>query len=393
MSQVNGTSLPPLPLPDSITEDYIDCTSSCGLNFHVLKAGQPGQPLILFCHGYPELAFSWRKVMPSIAASGYYCVAMDQRGYGRTTGADTRSYDEVDLSQYTMTNLVRDLICLVYKLGYRTVHCIIGHDFGGMSSAMAALMRPDVFHATIQMSHPHHAPPTPAFGDEAPKSTLDIQVELAKLDPPRKHYKWYNAGPTAAHDWAHPPQGLEAYLRGYFHLKSAAWASNEPRPLPEWSAQALAPMPEYYIMRREHSFPQVVAANMRGEDARATVSWLSDADLSIYVQEWGRTGFQPALNWYRAQTATTPQSAKDLFLFSGRRIEVPVAFISGTRDWGNCQQPGALEGYEDQKVVKEGCLRGVTMIEGAGHWVQQEQPARVIDEVQKFLRLVGSSVS
>ena len=105
----NGAGLPSLPLPGGIHEGYIDCTASCGLNFHVLKAGKPGQPLILFCHGYPELAYSWRKVMPSIAAQGYFCFAMDQRGYGRTTGWDQKPYDEVDISQYTMTNLVRDL--------------------------------------------------------------------------------------------------------------------------------------------------------------------------------------------------------------------------------------------------------------------------------------------
>ena len=180
----------PLPLPDSITEDYIDCTSSCGLTYHILKAGQPGQPLLFFCHDYPELAFSWRKVLPFIAAAGYYCIAMDQRGYGRTTGWDSKPFDQVDLAQYTITNLVRDLVCLVYKLGYTTVHSIIGHDFGAVSSSMAALMRPDIFKSTIQMSHPHHAPPSPPLGDAPQPAKLDIQAELAQLDPPRKHYKW-----------------------------------------------------------------------------------------------------------------------------------------------------------------------------------------------------------
>ncbi|KAI7098505.1 hypothetical protein KC352_g38384, partial [Hortaea werneckii] len=183
---MQAPSLPPLPLPAGIAEDRVDCSASCGLNYHILKTGQPGNPLILFCHGYPELSFSWRKVMPSVAAAGYYCVAMDQRGYGRTIGSDTRPYDEVDLTQYTMTNLVRDLVCLVYKLGYREVKCIIGHDFGAVSSAMAALTRPDMFQATIQMSHPYHPPPTPPFGDEQTQPKVDIQAELAKLNPPRK---------------------------------------------------------------------------------------------------------------------------------------------------------------------------------------------------------------
>ncbi|KAK3712244.1 hypothetical protein LTR37_009106 [Vermiconidia calcicola] len=369
MSITNG--LPDLPLPAGITEGYVDCTSSCGLNYHVLKAGKPGTPLILFCHGYPELAFSWRKVMPSIAEAGYYCIAMDQRGYGRTTGWENKPFDEVDLTQYTMTNLVRDLVCLVYKLGYMEVACIIGHDFGGVSSAMAALIRPDMFGATIQMSHPHPPNPSPQFGDDAPKQKVDIQAELAKLDPSRKHYKWYNCTPRAAHDWDNPPQGLEAYLRGYFHLKSADWELNKPHPLREWSAEQLAVMPEYYIMRREDTFPESVAKNMKGEDATKTESWLSAEALETYCNEWRRTGFQSALNWYRAQTESSPQAAKDLLL--------------GKQDWGNYQQPGAFEAYEDESCVKPGCFKGAKLIDHAGHWVQQEQPEAVIKEVLGFL--------
>jgi pimeloyl-ACP methyl ester carboxylesterase len=381
----NGEGLQPLLLPEGISEDYIDCTLSCGLNFHILKAGEPTSPLILFCHGFPELAYSWRKVMPSIASQGYYCIAMDQRGYGRTTGWDQKPFHEVDLNEYTITNLVRDLVCLVYGLGYTSVHSIIGHDFGGVSSAATALVRPDIFKSTIQMSHPYHAPPTPPSQKNPSKPKLDIQTELAKLDPPRKHYKWYNSTPPAASHWDNPQQGLETYLRGYFHLKSATWSSNNPHPLTEWSAAALEEMPEYYIMRQTDSFPETVARNMKGEDLHATENWLSPESLGVYVSEWQRTGFQGALNWYRAQTASTPQSKKDLFLFSGKKIEVPVAFISGKQDWGNYQQPGALESYEDDGSVRSGCYRGATLIDKAGHWVQQEQPEEVIEAIGKFL--------
>ncbi|KAK3676897.1 hypothetical protein LTR78_003101 [Recurvomyces mirabilis] len=386
MTHLSNNEFTPLPLPPGLEDDYIDCTPSCGLKYHIIKAGHPGAPLILFCHGYPELAFSWRKIMPAIAAQGYYCIVMDQRGYGRTTGWENSSYEDVDLTQYTMTNLVRDLVCLVYALGYKSVYCIIGHDFGAVSSAMAALIRPDIFKSTIQMSHPHHAPPAPPFGAEQPKKKLDIQGELAKLDPPRKHYKWYNSSPPAASDWDNPSQGLEAYLRGYFHLKSADWkGNNNTHPLKSWTAQDLAEMPEYYIMKKEHSMPETVAANMVGEDATKTEAWLPAADLRIYVREWTRTGFQGALNWYRAQTSSTPQSAKDMFLYAGRRIEVPCVFISGKQDWGNFQQPGAFEGYEDESLVMKGCFRGARIVEGAGHWVQQERAERVIEEVKGFL--------
>ncbi|KAI1343412.1 Alpha/Beta hydrolase protein [Xylariaceae sp. FL0016] len=251
---------------------------------------------------------------------------------------------------------------------------------------MAALIRPDIFKATVQLSHPHHAPPRPRLGSEDAKGKMDIQAELAKLDPPRKHYKWYNSTATAAEDWNYPPQGLEKFLRGYFHLKSADWGMNNPRPLDRWGAEELAAVPEYYIMRKNRTMPETVSDNMAGEDYSKTETWLSKDDLAAYCEEWARTGLQGALNWYRAQTASTPQSAKDMLLFAGRKIEVPCAFISGKSDWGNYQQPGAIEGYEDSETVKEGCFRGASLIEGAGHWVQQEKPDAVVEHLLKFLR-------
>lgn len=135
-------SYPPLPLPEGITESYVP---SHDLTYHVLTAGQRTKPLVLCLHGFPELAFSWRKIMPAIANEGYYVVAYDQRGYGRTTGWDTREFASVDLNTFTCTRLVRDALILVNALGYKEVACVMGHDFGAVPASMAAVMRPDFF--------------------------------------------------------------------------------------------------------------------------------------------------------------------------------------------------------------------------------------------------------
>lgn len=378
---------PPLPLPECISENLVFCAAN-GLTFHILEAGYTAdreKPLLLLLHGFPELAFSWRKVMPSLAQAGYYVVAVDQRGYGRTTGWDNSVFSKTNLPQFTLTNLVRDMVVLVNALGYKKVQCVIGHDFGAVSSSMCALIRPDMFESVVMMSHPfkeHTALPFNIAREElpAPQPVQDIQKELRDLPEPRKHYKWYNSTAAAALHWSVPPQGLHAFLRGYIHLKSADWKGNNPHPLKAWEANELAVMPHYYIMPLHHSMPEVVAALMEDEDPDKTTVWMPEGDLDVYVQEWNRTGFQGALNWYRSQT--DPTQMKDLYLFAGKKIEVPAIFISGEKDWGNYQQPGALESCP-QSCLK---FRGVKFIEGAGHWPQQEQPEKVVEEILSFLK-------
>ena len=135
----------PLPLPFGITESYLETED---LKYHFLQAGHEGQfkkPLILLLHGFPELAFSWRKIILPLAACGYHAVAYDQRGYGRTTGWDTRPYHEVDLKTFSFSRVVTDAVRLVFALGYREAQCVIGHDFGAVGASLCALMRPDIF--------------------------------------------------------------------------------------------------------------------------------------------------------------------------------------------------------------------------------------------------------
>src|SRR5213083_1739812 len=137
------TSLPELPLPAGIRSRLAENIN--GLTMHVLEAGyeQAGRPCILLLHGFPELAYSWRKVMLPLADAGYHVIAPDQRGYGRTTGWDG-SYDG-DLHSFPLLNLVRDALGLVSAFGYRSVAAVVGHDFGSAVVAWCALVRPDVF--------------------------------------------------------------------------------------------------------------------------------------------------------------------------------------------------------------------------------------------------------
>src|SRR5436190_19121829 len=162
------TSLPEIPLPASIRSRYVDGIN--GLRMHVLEAGfeAKGRPCLLLLHGFPELAYSWRKVMLPLASAGYHVVAPDQRGYGRTTGWDD-AYD-TDLASFRALNVVRDALGLVSALGYRSVAGVVGHDFGSPIAAWCALLRPDVFPSGALMSAPFAGPPSiPRDTADAPK--------------------------------------------------------------------------------------------------------------------------------------------------------------------------------------------------------------------------------
>src|SRR6201997_4240398 len=134
-----------------------------GLDVHVLEAGYAaeGRPLVLLLHGFPELAYSWRKVMLPLAAAGFHVVAPDLRGYGRTTGWNAE-YDG-DLASFRILNAVRDALGLVSALGYRNVALVAGHDFGASIAAWCALVRPDVFRSVALMSAPFAGPPALPF--------------------------------------------------------------------------------------------------------------------------------------------------------------------------------------------------------------------------------------
>jgi len=107
---------------------------------------------------------------------------------------------------------------------------------------------------------------------------------------------------------------------------------------------------------------------------------MTEAEMAVYAAEFARTGLQGGLNWYRCQTS--PAFRRDYSVFHGRRIEVPVTFLAGRQDWGWAQVPGALQAMETRASAD---YRGTHLIDGAGHWVQQEQPEAVVRHVLAFL--------
>jgi pimeloyl-ACP methyl ester carboxylesterase len=361
-----------------------------GMSVHILEAGYEtsGRPALLLLHGFPELAYSWRKVMLPLAAAGYHVIAPDQRGYGRTTGWDD-SYD-ADPDPFRVLNMVRDAMGLVFALGYRQVAAVVGHDAGSPVAAWSALIRPDVFRSLALMSSPFGGVPSLPFntanGAAPPRRGMtddELDAQLALLPRPRKYYRNYQRTRGANDDMLHAPQGLHAFFRAYYHYKSADWKGNKPHPLKALTAEEMAQIPTYYVMDKDKGMAATVAPEMPSAAEIAACKWLTDAEVGVYVTEYSRTQFTGALQGYRVRRGSDPKSIAEMHTFSGRTIDVPSCFIGGKSDWGTYQTPGAVESMQ-----KTACTRmlGVHLIEGAGHWVQQEQPEEMSRLLLAFLK-------
>ena len=368
--------LPPIELPPGSRSSFAENVN--GLRMHYLETGPDdgSRPLLLLLHGFPELAYSWRKVMVPLAERGYHVVAPDQRGFGRTTGWDD-AYDQ-DLRPFNLLNLVRDAVALIRKLGYDKVEGVFGHDFGSPVAAYASLIRPDLFRSVALMSAPFAGPPV--FTDNNASVGPSIFDYLGRLPRPRKHYHCYYSTRSANGEMMNAPQGLHGFLRGYFHGKSADWPGNDPKPLAAWTAEEIAPMPTYYIMDLDKDMAETSATFMPTPEEIASCHWLPEDELAFFAQEYGRTGFQGGLNWYRCRF--DEEMTAELCLFGGRTIDIPACFIGGEKDWGIYQRPGALEAMRDAACTD---MRSVNLVPGAGHWVQQEQPDAVVQILSGFL--------
>jgi pimeloyl-ACP methyl ester carboxylesterase len=191
---------------------------------------------------------------------------------------------------------------VVAALGYREVAAVIGHDFGSPVAAWCALTRPDVFRRVALMSAPFAGGPDwPKPGQQSSGSSAmpGLDEALAALPRPRKHYHAYYATRPANADMMGAAQGLHAFMRAYYHHKSADWAANKPHRLRDWSAEEMAKLPTYYVMDRAETMPETVAHEMPSAAEVACCAWLTEAEMAVYAAEYGRTGFQGGLNWYR----------------------------------------------------------------------------------------------
>ena len=208
----------------------------------------------------------------------------------------------------------------------------------------------------------------------AQSPTTSSTRELAKLNPPRKYYQNYQRTRGANDNMLHAPQGLHAFFRAYYHYKSADWKGNNPHPLKARTAEEMAQIPTYYVMEKDKGMAETVAPFMPSAAEIAACKWLTEAEVEVYATEYGRTGFTGALQGYRVRRGSDPRSVAEMLTFSGRTIDVPSMYIAGKSDWGVYQTPGAVD-----KMRTSACTHmvGFHLLDGAGHWVQQEQPEQV----------------
>ena len=378
-------------------------------------------PLILLLHGFPELAYSWRKVLAPLSAAhgGYHVVAPDLRGYGRTVTQHDETPTQIQyddpIAPFHPLNIVEDICSLVKTLGYGSVALLVGHDFGSPVAGHCVTAHPELFRSVVFMSAPFAGvqpplqPHLPKHGDQAdiasakdkPLATLAqaVSAALASLTPPRKHYTSYFSTPDANRDMLGDGQeDLYNFLGGYYHMKSGAWEGNTTRPLPSASnpspsidtiARDLATLPEYYVMPAHENMRQLIE---RYASQHSRFTWSSeDAEAGkVYASEFARTGLQGGLNYYRSALSPPPaERVEELIALSQRQVRVPAGFISGARDWGVYQTPGAVE----KMRRRFGMLSDdIVLIEGAGHWVQQEAPDQVVVALLQFVaRVEGKS--
>ncbi|MBK9181247.1 MAG: alpha/beta hydrolase [Acidimicrobiales bacterium] len=304
-----------------------------GIRMHAAEQGDG--PLVLLCHGFPELWYSWRHQLPALAAAGYHAVAPDLRGYGRTDAPDP-------VDAYTILHLVGDLVGLLDACDERTA-VVVGHDWGAPLAWTAAMLRPDRFRAVVGMSVPW-----------TPRSPMRPTDLMRAVYPDSFFYILYFQEPGVAEAELDPAAG--SVQRGFLYTASGD--------VPPERLHTGSRPPDDGLL------PGLVQPD-------TLPGWLTEDDLAVYTAEFERTGFRGGLNWYRNLDRNWELTAP----WADARIHQPALFIGGTRDGVLLMMPGAVEALVDTVPG----LRDSVLLEGCGHWTQQERPAEVNEALLAFL--------
>lgn len=336
-----------------------------GQRIHLTVAGDGG-PLVLLCHGFPESAYSWRHQMEALSEAGYQAVAMDMRGYGRSSkppGTDA----------YTIPTVARDCIEVVEAISEETA-VIVGHDVGAPIAWTAAWMRPDLFRGVAGISVPFAARgaaglPGDPFGTRRPST---VHAEMA--GPGLTFYQDYFAQPGHVAELE-----IEEDVRSWVAAGLYSLSADRPLP-PELDGVDLAKLPHERLVefvRATMCVPNGEGFSSRLDVPEALPKWITQDDLDYLVAELEHGGLRAPLAYYGGVDLGWEQLA-DL---EGQPLTVPALFIGGDRDvvtiWSQEASARASE------VVKD--LRGSVIISNCGHWIQQEQPEAVNKELLSFL--------
>ncbi len=347
-----------------------------GLDINILENNvkKRSSNVILLLHGFPEIAFSYRYLMLLFEKVGYYCIAPDQRGYGKT-----KLKTKETLNSFSVLNLTKDIIFLLKKLKVNKYH-LIGHDFGAYISSYLCLLYPKNISSLTLMSMPFAGPPELKNISDF----FNINQKLALLKKKRKHYQYYFSSYGASKNIMKSKQGLSSFLRSYFYFKSYDYKGNKPYKLKSFTASELAKMPEYYIMKFNLGMAETVKKYSPTQIEISNCKWLNNIDLKYYVKNYLYSGIKRPLYWYRVMLSEK-EKLNLIKLNLPKSTDIPSIFISGIADWGLYQKPGDLEKMENIFLKK---YFGRFLIKQAGHWVQQEQPAKTFEVIIKFLRKI-----
>ena len=309
-----------------------------GIDMHIAEAGGDG-PLVVLCHGFPELWSSWRHQIPALAEAGYRVVAPDQRGYGGTQGPEA-------IEEYDIPHLTDDLVGLLDALGEEQA-TFVGHDWGAMAVWQMAIRRPERVRAVVGMSVP-----------ASPRGPMAPTELMRALFGDTFFYFLYFQEPGVAD--AELVADPKKTLRAFMYTISGDSPPGAWKTLPAAGAGLLDSL----------------------TDTDEPIPWLPEAELEAVAAEFGRTGFTGGLNWYRNVDRNWAVGEP----FADRTVDMPSLFIAGEKDPVLIMvPPSSMDG-----LVTD--LRGSVIIPGAGHWIQQEAPAETNQALLGFLGSIEGSV-